>query len=143
MRDSLCSHFNNYLCTTNKCFIVFMAGESQGGIKMRQSIDEQSISVCHMADSSKYDPNDYGFSSWIDYWANGRGVSSPVSPYCPCCELIKKVIVGGHVIAKSSGRVYITPVCTECNIKAANDESFRDKAFLVKQSELVPFIPKQ
>lgn len=80
-----------------------MAGESQGGIKMRQSIDEQSISVCHMADSSKCDPNDYGFSSWIDYWANGRGVSSPVSPYCPCCELIKKVIVGGHEIAKSSG----------------------------------------
>ena len=119
-----------------------MAGESKDGIQMRQSIDTQSVYVCHMDNSSQYHPRDYGYSSWIDYWADKRGVVNPIDLYtCPCCGKNSDRIEGGHVIAISTMKLFITPVCPDCNKKAENDESFRESPFLVKQSELVPFTP--
>lgn len=119
-----------------------MAGESIDGIQMRQNIDTHSVYVCHMDNSSQYLPHEYGFSSWIDYWADKRGVDKPIVYTCPCCGKNSDRIEGGHVITKNTKQLFVTPVCPECNKKAENDESFRNTPFLVKRNELVPFTPK-
>lgn len=76
--------------------------------------------------------------NWIEYWEENNcqkyKVSSLVSYPCPSCLMMKKDLVGGHVV--SEDKTYITPVCRECNSKYKKGNA-REHAFYVKEEYMV------
>ena len=102
--------------------------------------DTDYISVHHMEGSNKKfgDASEYGYNSWLDYWKKHSDKKLTPSFICPCCHNSVKDVVGAHV-EDNEENIYITPVCKDCNSRAANNATFRETNFPVSNDVLVPF----
>jgi len=95
------------------------------------------------ASGGDYDENTPDGSPWIDYWKENQENGGDAS-WCRCCRKVKPDIVGGHVEyfgdvgnnghsrVKASGKIFIVPLCKECNNPA------NSKLFQVEEDDLVP-----
>lgn len=108
-------------------------------------LDEQKriheTKVFHEEDSyEKYgDGSDYeGYTSWLDFWEQHSKSNLSDIKKCPCCGETMTDPDGAHVV-DSNGNKYITPTCSSCNSKAAQNEEFRCKPFFVQDKHLVDF----
>lgn len=84
-------------------------------------------------------PQKYG-DNWRDYWVNvtiGKKIPE-VCPSCNCLMSSKGGAVGGHVVYENNqnGKLYITPVCDDCNKKYKGKER-TEHIFEVDESMLV------
>lgn len=113
-------------------------------INQMLKLTNKKVHVYHMQGSSQFLAEDYGYDSWIAYWSEFTKRPKPTSKYCcPSCRQMKDNIIGGHVIRLDSKECFITPICLECNSRAARDENFRQIPFLVQYRDLVKFVPKK
>lgn len=93
--------------------------------------------VNHMKDSSVYRPKDY--DDWSDYWEHKTRRNFPKETHvCPCCGEEKSDFVGGHVV-DIFNKVYIYPICRECNSRAGQNESFRLRFFVAERKNMAKF----
>ena len=73
-------------------------------------------------------PPPRGYDSWLDFWANKKGV---MPSWCRRCGKLTKELVGAHVMKACGGNEwYIVPLCTSCNLTSG--------MFYVPEEDLIP-----
>lgn len=77
--------------------------------------------------------------AWIDHYANGVKSSLLDSLCCARCGRVSDKLDGAHVVLHSEphGKVYIIPLCHECNTKDDNNP-FEVDCELVPMRHLKP-----
>lgn len=104
------------------------------------------IPVCHMQGSSEFKKEDYGVSSWMEFWKNKMrekyGKVPALNDHCDCCgkddvEKQRHGFDGAHVLDKD-GNCYIYPTCSVCNGEA-KAENPKHKYFYADRYKLAEF----
>ena len=92
--------------------------------------------VKHVSSKETWQYPKDGSESWLEYWYNNSKYSYP--SYCPDCgqRVYKSDLVGAHVMKENSfdKKIYIIPVCRQCNTKGASD----NHSFACDSEYLVP-----
>lgn len=105
----------------------FKENEFQSFIKMQiqialGKIPKDSICVKHSVGTD--DLSKGGFHSWTEYW-NEKSNGKPINPngsVCPCCnrkilESESNYFVIAHIEDINTHKMYLHPVCNDCNTK--------------------------
>lgn len=103
---------------------------------------EEALFVANMPGSSKFKPEDYGVSSWKEYYEQhtGEKFNDDGLHYCYASKKYVKCtdIVGAHVVSINNpdGQIYIAMIEA-----SKNDEKSNLSPFKIPVCKLVPFDP--
>ncbi len=122
--------------------MTFKEGELRAFIKMQVQIEldvtpRDSICVKHSVGTDNINKGEY--NSWKEYWKdNDKDI--PVVPrgsVCPCCkrkiqETESNYFVIAHIEDVKTHKMYLHPVCNDCNTKMKKWRFFAKKDRLLE-----------